>query len=76
MAGIPGARGQDHALKLSCPRCGLTLSVRSELIRVEHCPRCIARAHLVTVLVAGEPPGGDGGSPTRGHSLPRLGRRI
>jgi stearoyl-CoA desaturase (delta-9 desaturase) len=45
-------RRDGSRLGLSCPRCGLTIAPRSQLLAVEHCPRCVARARTLVTLVA------------------------
>jgi hypothetical protein len=42
----------ERQIKLSCPRCRLTLYVRSTLLSVDYCPRCLARARTATPLQA------------------------
>jgi hypothetical protein len=44
-----GARGA--VVRLRCPRCGLAMSARSRWIAAEHCPRCVARARKLVVLL-------------------------
>jgi hypothetical protein len=35
---------------LNCPRCGLTIKLRASFLAIEHCPRCRARAKLLSPL--------------------------
>jgi hypothetical protein len=35
---------------LNCPRCGLSLAVRSRWLAITHCPRCVARARTIVEL--------------------------
>jgi hypothetical protein len=39
------------AVGLRCPRCGVALVARSRWIAAEHCPRCVARARKLVVLL-------------------------
>jgi hypothetical protein len=39
------------AVELRCPRCGLVLVARSRWIAAEHCPRCVAQARKLVVLL-------------------------
>ena len=32
---------------LNCPRCGLSIEVRPYRTAIAHCPRCVARSHLI-----------------------------
>jgi hypothetical protein len=41
----------ESPLQLHCPRCGLAMSARSRWIAAKHCPRCVARAHKLVVLL-------------------------
>lgn len=34
-----------------CPRCGPAMFARPRRIAAEHCPRCVARAHKLVVLL-------------------------
>ena len=45
-----GAHRRGGGLYLNCPRCGLSIVPRAEWLRVEHCPRCLARARTVVEL--------------------------
>jgi hypothetical protein len=41
---------------LHCPRCGLSIPLRSRLLAIVHCPRCVARdRRLVELLISGSP---------------------
>lgn len=40
------ARTVDGPLFLICPRCALSIRVRTPWLLVEHCPRCVASAHI------------------------------
>lgn len=40
----------DAAVHLNCPRCGLSIEMRSRWLAIQHCPRCIARAHAVVEM--------------------------
>jgi len=51
-------------LRLSCPRCGLTITPRARWLAIEHCPRCLARARLPVRLIPSAP-GSEGGHPRR-----------
>lgn len=35
---------------LNCPRCGLSIEVRSRWLAIRHCPRCVARTRTVVEL--------------------------
>jgi hypothetical protein len=39
------------AVRLNCPRCGLTITPRVSWLTIEHCPRCIARSNVSVTLV-------------------------
>jgi hypothetical protein len=39
----------------SCPRCGLSIELRSAWLAVQHCPRCVARAHTTVAMVSSGP---------------------
>jgi serine/threonine-protein kinase RsbW len=41
---------------LNCPRCGLTIAPRAAWLRMQHCPRCIARRHTAVKLFASKLP--------------------
>jgi hypothetical protein len=41
----------EPASHLRCPRCGLAMFGRSRWIAAQHCPRCVARAHKLVVLL-------------------------
>ena len=36
---------------LTCGRCGLEIKIRAAFLRIENCPRCLARAAIVSPLV-------------------------
>jgi hypothetical protein len=36
---------------LCCRRCGLDIKIQAEFLRMENCPRCLARSATVTPLV-------------------------
>ena len=41
---------------LNCPRCGLSIGIRSPWLTITHCPRCLARARaLVEMFSSGLP---------------------
>lgn len=40
---------------LTCPRCGLSLAIRSMTIAPSYCPRCLARRREAVELVRAEP---------------------
>lgn len=44
-----GALGSG--VHLRCPRCGLAMIARSPWIAAKHCPRCVAHAHKLVVLL-------------------------
>jgi hypothetical protein len=44
---------------LICPRCGLSIKPRGGWLRVEHCPRCIARARMLVRLFSSALPSGE-----------------
>jgi len=39
-------------IHLNCPRCGLTIVPRASWLRIEHCPRCLARQQIAVRLFA------------------------
>jgi hypothetical protein len=41
---------------LDCPRCGLTIKPRADWLTIEHCPRCLARRHVVVSMFASTRP--------------------
>jgi hypothetical protein len=52
-AEVPGGtpRSPDAvSTYLNCPRCGLSIELRSQWLAVQHCPRCIARARTAVKL--------------------------
>jgi uncharacterized C2H2 Zn-finger protein len=59
---------------LRCPRCGLGIRPRVSWLAIEHCPRCVAQAHIAVRLVSSplptpqphkdeSPPGGERDTP-------------
>lgn len=50
------ADARRAALYLSCPRCGLSLEVRSRWLTIRHCPRCVARSRTVVELLSSAVP--------------------
>jgi hypothetical protein len=44
------AATRPSAPYLNCPRCGLSIEVRSRWLAIRHCPRCIARTRTVVEL--------------------------
>lgn len=51
-----GAHRRADGPFLNCPRCGLSIVPRAERLRVEHCPRCLARCRTVVELFASRLP--------------------
>jgi len=43
---------------LNCPRCGLSIEIRSPWLAMTHCPRCVARDHAAVELLSSELPTG------------------
>jgi hypothetical protein len=41
----------ESTVHLRCPRCGLVIFARPRWIASEHCPRCVARARKLVVLL-------------------------
>ena len=41
---------------LNCGRCGLEIRVRAPFLTIKNCPRCLARAAIVTPLVLSSTP--------------------
>jgi hypothetical protein len=41
---------------LNCPRCGVSIRMRSPWFTMTHCPRCIARAGTTVELFSSEMP--------------------
>jgi hypothetical protein len=37
---------------LNCPRCGLSIRQRARSLRIDHCPRCLARSRAMVELFA------------------------
>lgn len=59
-------------LRLSCPRCRLTITPRVVWLTPQHCPRCIARARVAVALRTSPDAGARYGAdelsvPTRGQ---------
>jgi len=48
-----------HSLLLTCPRCGLSISPKVHWLAIEHCPRCLAHAHVAVTLISWPPTGED-----------------
>ena len=36
---------------LHCDRCGLQIRIQAPFMRIEHCPRCLARSAVLSPLV-------------------------
>lgn len=51
------AAHRDPSLLSSCPRCGLSIRQKFHWLAVEHCPRCLAHAHLAVTLISSPPTG-------------------
>jgi len=47
---------RQAGLYLNCPRCGLSIGMRSPWLVMTHCPRCIARAHTAVEMFSSEMP--------------------
>jgi hypothetical protein len=47
---------RQAGLYLNCPRCGLSIEIRSHWLAVTHCPRCIARSRTAVELFSSEMP--------------------
>lgn len=41
---------------LNCPRCGLSVEVRSRWMAIKHCPRCLGRARTLVELFSSSLP--------------------
>jgi hypothetical protein len=41
---------------LNCPRCGLSIALRSRWLAITHCPRCVARSHTIVELFSSRLP--------------------
>jgi len=39
-----------RGIEQTCPRCGVTVRVRSAALAVRYCPHCVARAHVATPM--------------------------
>ena len=50
-AGNPASTPRRQLLWL-CSRCGLSITPRARWLAIEHCPRCMARAHLPVRLIS------------------------
>jgi hypothetical protein len=50
------AHRRGGGLYLNCPQCGLSIVPRAKWVRVEHCPRCLARSHTPVELFASRLP--------------------
>lgn len=40
----------------NCPRCGLSIGIRSPWLTITHCPRCLARARALVEMFSSELP--------------------
>jgi hypothetical protein len=60
MSSTRSASRRYHSSLLSCPRCGLSIRPRVQWLAIEHCPRCLAHAHLAVRLIS--PSAADGGT--------------
>lgn len=60
---------------MNCPRCGLTVGVRTALLAVEHCPGCLARSRGA-VLMASEARAGRHAGAASPTELPRARDRV
>jgi len=49
------ASRRDTTPLLSCPRCGLSIRPKIHWLAIEHCPRCLARAHVAVGLISSPP---------------------
>jgi hypothetical protein len=49
-ASQPPELGRSRQLYFNCPRCGLSIAPRRRWLRVEHCPRCLARSRTPVAL--------------------------
>lgn len=59
-----GADRSRDGMYLNCPQCGLSIVTRAKWLRIEHCPRCLARSRTRVGLFA---------SPLPTHELYRHG---
>jgi hypothetical protein len=41
---------------LNCPRCGLSIALRSRWLAMAHCPRCVARSRTIVELFSSRAP--------------------
>lgn len=58
---------------LNCGRCGLEIKIQAAFLRLENCPRCLARAAIVSPMVVSTSalaPAADWGAP-RPHDTDR-----
>lgn len=59
---------------LSCGRCGLEIKIQAEYLRIDNCPRCLARNATVTPLALSPngviAAGGWGSRPADHHTDP------
>ena len=53
--GRSSAPDQPGAVRLDCPRCGLTIEAKAHRLMIDHCPRCIARAANLVALIVTPP---------------------
>jgi hypothetical protein len=49
-APAPTPRRERGTLEQTCPRCGVTVRVRSAQMAVRYCPHCMARARVATPM--------------------------
>lgn len=62
---------------LTCGRCGLEIKIQAAFLRIESCPRCLARGATVAPMVLSTSPAVAWGSATYDRvSGPREGRGI
>jgi hypothetical protein len=47
---LPGLDTRLAVSYLNCPRCGLTIKLRTSWLTIRHCPRCVARSRTVIEL--------------------------
>jgi hypothetical protein len=47
---------RDGGIDQTCPRCGITVHVRSPAMAVRYCPHCMARARIATPMPMSGPP--------------------
>jgi hypothetical protein len=58
---------------LNCPRCGLSISLRSRSLASAHCPRCLGRNGAIVELFGSRLPAG---ALYADNSLPRAGEAL